>query len=345
MEHSIRTIRLKKLYPLAISRGTSKGSTNVFVFVREGEHEGVGECAPGTGEDGSLHKRAVEQIESLFRTGLTDLSPFTVYERGMSMGIESPALAAVDIALWDLLAKQAGLPLHRMLGLPKPTAITSVTLGINPPEVIRTRVPEILSLWRGKALKVKLGSPEGIDHDQESFVAAREAAKPFKVKLRVDANGGWSQKDAKTMMAWLAKRGCEYVEQPLVAGSEDELPEIFKDRPLPIYLDESIRSSHDVPKFADRCDGVNLKLMKTGGITEALRLVATARAHGLKTMIGCMGESSVAIAAGASIGALFDYIDLDAHLNLNPDPAEGLKMVCGVVIPSNSPGHGASVVE
>jgi L-alanine-DL-glutamate epimerase-like enolase superfamily enzyme len=92
---------------------------------------------------------------------------------------------------------------------------------------------------------------------------------------------------------------------------------------------------------ADRCDGINLKLMKCGGITEAVRIVATARAHGLKTMIGCMSESSIAIAAGAAIGSLFDHIDLDSHLNLNPDPAGGIAFVDGVVVPPNTPGHGA----
>jgi L-alanine-DL-glutamate epimerase-like enolase superfamily enzyme len=110
---------------------------------------------------------------------------------------------------------------------------------------------------------------------------------------------------------------------------------------MPIFVDESCRFSPDVVKVADWVDGVNLKLMKCGGITEALRIVATARAHGLKTMIGCMSESSVAIAAGASIAALFDSIDLDSHLNLNPDPAEGASIVDGVVLPAERPGHGA----
>jgi muconate cycloisomerase len=98
-----------------------------------------------------------------------------------------------------------------------------------------------------------------------------------------------------------------------------------------------------VVKVAGAVDGVNLKLMKCGGITEALRIVATARAHGLKTMIGCMSESSVAIAAGASMGALFDHIDLDAHLNLNPDPASGAPLVEGRIVPSGAPGHGAVI--
>jgi muconate cycloisomerase len=114
---------------------------------------------------------------------------------------------------------------------------------------------------------------------------------------------------------------------------------------LPIFVDESCRVSSDVPGFAHCVDGVNLKLMKCGGITEALRIIGTARAFGLKTMIGCMGESSVSIAAGASLGALFDYIDLDSHLNLDPDPADGAPFVDGVTLPEDRPGHGGRLKD
>lgn len=145
------------------------------------------------------------------------------------------------------------------------------------------------------------------------------------------------------MMRWLAERQCDYVEQPLPQGLERELPQLFEGRPLPIFVDESVHFSQDVPLVAPWVDGVNLKLMKCGGLTEALNIVAVARAHGLQTMIGCMGESSVAISAGASIGALFDHIDLDSHLNLDPDPAIGALMVDGIVTPPERPGHGAEL--
>lgn len=194
-------------------------------------------------------------------------------------------------------------------------------------------------------MKIKLGSPEGVDYDRQHFTSAAEAAAPFGVKLQVDANGGWDVPTAQTMMRWLAERGVDYVEQPLVEGSEGELPRVFEGRPLPIFVDESCRFSSDVAKVAASVDGVNLKLMKCGGITEALRIVATARAHGLKTMIGCMSESSVAISAGAAMGALFDHIDLDSHLNLNPDPASGAPLVDGCLSPLEDPGHGAVIAD
>jgi L-alanine-DL-glutamate epimerase-like enolase superfamily enzyme len=343
MEISFKTLELKKLFPLAISRGTSVGSRNLYVFVRDGDHVGIGECAPGTGSDEELASAAEHQLKKLIDTDIRELSIHDIVARGVNLGIDEPALAGLDIALWDLLAKKANLPLYRMFGLGKPVEHTSVTIGINPPDVMRERVPKLLSTVRTKSLKIKLGSPEGVEADRDSYEAAREASRDFHVKLRVDANGGWSVADARHMIRWLSERGCEYVEQPLAQGQELDLPEIFRDRPLPIFLDESIRTSKDVAKLALHCDGINLKLMKTGGLTEALRVVATARAHRLQTMIGCMGESSVSIGAGAAIGGLFDYIDLDSHLNLDPDPAEGLKFVSGVVMPRDEPGLGVKL--
>lgn len=330
---------LVKLYPLAISRGTMASSENLFVTVADGTHTGIGELSPATGSAWTAERGQAQLAEFTAAGFATD--PFDNYAAMRAADIDPPAMAALDTALWDLLAKQAGLPLYRLLGLPRRAVATSVTIGINPPEVTRERVPDILRRTGAKCLKIKLGSPEGLNHDRAHFLAAAEAAQPFGPKLRVDANGGWSVGDAIEMIGWLAERGVDYIEQPLAEGCEDGLPTVRSLSPLPIFVDESIRYSTDVPLVADRVDGINLKLMKCGGITEAVRIVATARANGLKTMIGCMSESSIAIAAGAAISALFDYIDLDSHLNLNPDPAVGLEIIDGVVLPPETPGHGA----
>ena len=339
MRIDCRSFFIKKLYPLAISRGTMTHSENLFVSVTEESVTGLGELSPATGSEWTADRGAA-QLHAFAAEGLSPIP--SVNDRAMRAAeIDPPAMAALDMALWDLLAKQANLPLHRLLGLPIPTVPTSVTIGLNPPEVTRERVPDILARTGAKCLKIKLGSPEGRDFDRAHFLAAAEAAAPFHVHLRVDANGGWTPDEAIVMMQWLADHGVDYVEQPLAAGQEADLPRLFANRPLPIFLDESLRVSADVPALADRCDGVNLKLMKCGGITEALRIVATARACGLQTMIGCMSESSVAIAAGAAIGALFDHIDLDSHLNLDPDPAYGAPIVDGVITPVDLPGHGA----
>lgn len=340
---TFQIIELKKRYPLAISRGVSAGSRNVFVTVEDENFVGLGEGAPGIGLEEDAAQNCLQALEGFCWVDRSEWTPEAVWCAAKEAGVEPAAMAALDIALWDLAAKKAGTPLYAFLGLQNRSVPTSVTIGINPPEVIRERVPEILARTGARFLKCKLGSPEGIEADKANFQASKESSAPFGVGLRVDANGGWGLSDAKEMLLWLAGQGVDYVEQPLVEGAEDQLPELFASRPLPIYVDESCRWASDVAGLAGKVDGVNLKLMKCGGITEALRIVAEARKHGLKTMIGCMSESSVAIGAGASIGSLFDHIDLDSHLNLAPDPAVGLEFAEGVVRCREVPGHGVEL--
>lgn len=339
-----QAVRLTKKYPLAISRGVSTGSLNLFVFAEQDGHVGLGECAPGTGFDETLADLATTQLTQLVESGIEGLSVAEIVQRGVDMGVDASALAGLDVALWDLLAKRAGLPLYELFGLSPRSVPTSVTIGINPVDVIRERVPEILSRTGGRFLKIKLGTPEGFERDQENYLAAQEASASFGVGLRVDANGGWDAPTAIMMMNWLSERNCDYVEQPLARGDEENLKQVFAARKLPLYVDESVRVASDVIALRDRVDGINLKLMKTGGLTEALRLVAVARACGLGTMIGCMGESSVAISAGAAIGSLFDHIDLDSQINLAPDPAKGAPMISGIVTPLAVPGHGGELL-
>ncbi len=343
MSLEFQTLHLNKRFALAISRGVFSGSDNLFVSVSEDGVTGLGEMAPGQTEGADTPAKGETMLRAFAKEGLDPSSIYQTYENGVAADVAPCALAALDMALWDLRAKQARLPLYRLLGLARGAVPTSVTIGINPPNVVRERVPLLLDGTGVKALKIKLGSPQGISADQEMFAAVAETVAGRDVALRVDANGGWSLGVARRMMNWLAERNVEFVEQPLAVGAEDQLADLFADRALPIFVDESCRVSSNIPALADRVDGVNLKLMKCGGITEALRIVATARAFSLKTMIGCMGESSVSIAAGASIGALFDYIDLDSHLNLAPDPARGVAMANGVVLPNDVPGHGGYI--
>lgn len=337
---AFQTLELTKKYPLAISRGTTSVTHNLFVTVSDGVHTGIGELSPATGKEWTA-ERGQAQLMAFCAGDWHTKSRFDLWRGMREQGIDPPAMAALDIALWDLFGKQCGQPLYRIFGFPQRVVPTSVTIGINPPEVTRERVPDILSSTGAKCLKIKLGSPDGLEHDKGHFEAAREAARPFRAKLRVDANGGWSVDGANHMIGWLAERGVDYVEQPLPEGFEADLPHVFKDRKLPIFVDESCRTSFDVPKVAPCVDGVNLKLMKCGGLTDALRIIACAQSHGLKTMIGCMSESSIAIAAGAALSGVLDYVDLDSHLNLAPDPADGAPIVDGVVGPSDRPGHGA----
>ena len=343
MQIEFRTLYLKKRFPLAISRGVHAGRENVFVSVNQDGITGWGELSPGKTEGAETPEAAIAALESFFGPEVGRLPVQQVNDAAREQGVPPCALAGLDIALWDWLGKKANLPLYKLLGLAKPVHHTSVTIGINPPEVVRERVPLLLDGTGIRSLKIKLGAPEGIDADKAMYAQVVESTRDYDVRLRVDANGGWSTENALHMMKWLSERDCDYVEQPLKEGMEQDLPALFKDRPLPIFVDESCRHSQDIPAYAHAVDGVNLKLMKCGGITEALRIVAVARAYGLKTMIGCMGESSMSISAGAAISGLLDHIDLDSHLNLEPDPCTGANLIDGVVVPNDLPGHGAHI--
>ena len=336
-------VNLKKKFPLQISRGIHSESQNVFIELIEDGITAWGESAPGKTEGASSAIQVEESLVKLIEEGIEGLSIYDVYQKGKELKTPPCALAALDIALWDLKAKKANLPLNDLLGIPKPSTPTSITVGINPPEVVKERVELILKNKQVRALKIKLGSPNGIDYDKEIYSQVLESTKSSKISIRVDANGGWALDDAKEMIKWLSERNAEYIEQPLSEGNEDQLKFLFKGRSLPIFVDESCRFSEDVPRLANFVDGVNLKLMKCGGITEALRILNTARSFGLKTMIGCMSESSVSISAGASITGIIDYVDLDSHYNLSPDPSSGAVMINGVTMTNNGNGHGANL--
>ena len=344
MRVTIERFELRKRHALTISRGTITGSVNLLVRVDHDGITGMGEMAPG---DVRETADAAEADLVAWAALLEDVTPWE-HQRVDELLRERPghaaACAALDLALHDWLGRRAGLPLWRLWGLSLARIVpTSLTVGINPPDVVRAKVPEIMTRTGARVLKVKLGSSEGTDHDRASFAAAQEAAAATTdepVAWRVDANGGWEPDAAVGMAQWLAGRGVAYVEQPLARGREGDLPYVYARSPLPIYADESVRVAADVPALADRVHGVNLKLMKTGGLREALRLVHTARAHGLGVMIGCMGESSLSITAGAHLSPLVDHVDLDSHLNLLDDPFVGATWSGGRVVPDDRPGLG-----
>ena len=340
---NFHTVNLKKKFPLQISRGVHDKSQNLFVEILKDGITGWGESAPGKTEGAKTAQEVQAHLKRLLDTGIDNLSIHEIYQRGKEMEIPACAQAGIDIALWDWNSKKARLQLKELLGLPTPKTPTSITVGINPPEVVKERVEMILTNPDVKALKVKLGSPEGIEYDKLIYSQVVESTKKSNIAIRVDANGGWSVDEAKLMMKWLAERKAEYIEQPLVEGDEEKLKFLFDGRPLPIFIDESCRFAEDVANHYQYVDGVNLKLMKCGGITEALRILNVAKSHGLKTMIGCMSESSVSISAGAAITGIIDYVDLDSHYNLDPDPSEGASMINGVTMNSSLPGHGAKL--
>lgn len=338
-----QTKRIERKRPLRISRGESGCNENLFVFIESEGITGVGEMAPIS----YLDQTAVDglnQIESL-QQDFANISPFRVRYVGdflQEVGVPSGVRTAIDMACWDWLGKKARLPLYRLFGLDTCQTHTSLTVGISKPAEAAGLAKSLVSDMGASVLKIKLGSSDGVSADQAQYQAILDAI-PNHVSLRVDANGGWDLREAIIMSNWLQERRCEYIEQPLAVGDESSLTEIKNWSSIPIFLDESVNKASDIPKIAGLCDGLNMKLMKAGGITEAFRIAHTARSHGLGLMIGCFSESSVSIAAGLSIASLFDYIDLDSHLNMNPDPATGLGFINGYVQISDCPGLGVSL--
>ena len=315
----------------------------MFLKIKDKNVTAWGESAPGKSENAGTAEIVKKQLENFISTDIENESSVELYNRAKEMNIAPCAYASLDMALWDLKAKKANKPLYKYLGLPKPSQPTSVTIGINPVDIIIERIPIILKDNRFKSLKVKLGNPLGLDADKEMFEAVYKISKNYKVKLRIDANGGWNVNQTIEMMDWLNNYEVDYVEQPLKEGNESDLKYIFEKRKLPIYLDESCRYANQIPTWAKYVDGVNIKLMKCGGITEGLKIINTARDYGLKTMIGCMSESSLSIAASASISGIIDHIDLDSHYNLNPDPSIGVTLINGITSVSDNPGHGGEL--
>lgn len=337
------TFTVNKRFPLTISRGTTAQTTNLWLCVEADGIEGWGEASPFSigayRESTEALLEAAERVIALIES-LHPLQRHRIEHLLKEHGMPRALCAAVDIALHDWLGKAVGLPLWKLWGLEREQIVpTTVTIGITSPDIARQRVRDWLALTGAKALKVKLGSPKGIEADKAMFDAVREES-PAGIILRVDANGGWSLQDAITMCHWLAERGVEYVEQPLPKGMEDSLPELYRQSPLPIFADESCFTSSDVVKLADRVHGVNLKMMKCGGLSEAMRIVHTARACGLQVMFGCYSDSSLAITAAAHLSPLADHLDLDSHLNLLDDPFVGAALQEGRVLPNDLPGLG-----
>jgi len=342
MKIQTSTFTVNKRFALTISRGTTAQTTNIWVKIMEGGIEGWGEASPfGVGsyrETTDVIFQSLQEISSMLESyspwQRDDISKILTQHQ-----IPSAAKTAIDMALHDWMGKNLGLPLWQLWGLNINTIVpTSVTIGINSPQGAAARARDWLQYMDVQLLKVKLGAKEGIDADKKMILAVKEAAP--KVDLFVDANGGWSLPDAIAMSHWLADLGVKYLEQPLPKGEEQKLPSLKKQSPLPIFVDESCFTSTDIPPLADYVDGINIKLMKSGGLEEAWRMVNTAKAHNLQVMFGCYSDSSLANTAASHIAPLADYLDLDSHLNLIDDPFVGASVTEGRIIPNSLPGLG-----
>ena len=294
---------------------------------------GLGEASPGSRYneyvDGCLEFFAKLDASKL---SFDDIPGSMAYLESISPGFFA-AKGAVNIALVDGSARKAGKALydHLGLGFRDRHHVTSFSIGIAEPEVIRGKVLEAAQY---PVLKLKMGR----ENDRENLAALREAA-PDKW-VRVDANEGWKTREqALERIEWLATDGhIQFIEQPMPSNSNPSDLQWLKERsPLPIFGDESFHSSKDVSLCRDCFHGVNAKLCKTGGVSEAFEALKAARAAGLKTMICCMIESSILISAAAHLAELVDYLDIDGNILINNDPYLGVSSTGGLLSFQNTP--------
>ncbi len=332
------TYDLQLHHPFGLARSVSTTRTSVFCELSAGGVTGMGEAAPSKyyGETHDAVKKAVEEhADDIEESGVFYIRNIMedVTAAGKATG---SARAMLDMALYDLVGKMLDIPLYKLLGIqPRDELYTSYTIGIDTVDVMMKKVEEAKEF---PILKIKMG--RDVEQDIEVI---REIRKAYSDKvIRVDANGGWTLEEAKKCIPVLADLGIEYVEQPLNMGELEKTAELTKWSPLPIFVDEDVHTSKDIPGLAGVCHGVNFKLMKCGGITEALRMIELANALDLQLMIGCMVESSLGIAAAAQIGSFFNYLDLDGNLLIDNDPFEGMKTINGNIKLSDAPGLGVS---
>ena len=308
----------------AISRNAANGGTLadpvVFVQLTDADgHSGLGEAAPYSryGESTDTVQAFLKRVESK-QLSFDDIPASMDYLDSIAPG-NYAAKCAVNIALWDGFTRALGQPVygHLKLGFTEGRHVTSFSIGIDEPKIIREKVANAGAY---PILKLKVGSP----NDKQNLAALREVA-PTKT-VRVDANEAWTTKEeALRKLEWLAADGhIEFIEQPMPASSNPEDFVWLKERsPLPIFGDESYHHATDVALCADCLHGVNVKLAKTGGISGAYDALQAARKAGLKTMIGCMIESSVLISAAAHLAELTDHLDIDGNLLITNDPYVG----------------------
>src|SRR4029079_14965291 len=290
----------------------------------------------GGGPIGRYHETAASALAFVEHHGaLIGDDPFALEEVGARLAEipdEQAGKAAFDPALHDLQGKLLGVPVTRLLGLPREGPPTSWTVWLGDPDDMARRVESASA--RFHRLKLQLGGRDGLD--VERVRAVRQVTdRP----LQVDVNEWWSLDEALEACVELATLGVEYVEQPLRQGSDGRF-ELRRRSPLPIYVDEDCHTLADAAVCAEIAHGITIKLAKSGGIREAIRMAHAARALGLGVMLGCMIESGLGIAAGCAIAPLCDHVDLDGNLLLAHDPAPGPVFRNGVQLPSEGVGLG-----
>lgn len=334
MHLSFEPYELKLKHVFTVSSFSRSTTPDVQVRIDYDGYTGYGEASmpPYLGQTvesvcSFLKKVDLEQFPDPFC-----IDDILTYIDSLSDG-DSAAKAAVDIALHDLVGKIIGAPWHRMLGLnPEKTPNTTYTIGIDTDEMVKLKTREVAGQF--KILKVKLGTPR----DREMIRAIREVSD---LPIAVDVNQGWkNKKKALDEIFWLKEQGIVMIEQPMPKEMLDANAWLTERSPLPTFADEAIQRLKDIPAVKGAYTGINIKLMKCTGMREAWKMMNYARAEGMKVMIGCMTETSCAIAAAAQLSPAVDFADLDGNLLIANDIFRGTTVVDGKITLNQLPGIG-----
>ncbi|MBX7151529.1 dipeptide epimerase [bacterium] len=335
MELTWKEITLTLRHPFVLSDSAITEKKVILVECSAEGLKGIGEATPSS-YYGETPQTVVAILEKA-RTVLHNIQfPFPVESLNDQLLQLFPkaasARSAIIMAVLDWMGKKQNISLHKLLQIDATrTPITSFTIGIDQPEVLAVKILEAEDF---PILKIKLGKG---DYDYEILKTIRQHTDKT---LRVDINEGWNKDEAAKKIDWLSKQNVELVEQPLPKENLDDMIWLHKRTALPVIADENILAVNDIASVAECFDGINIKLDKCGGLLEALKMIRTARRHNLKTMIGCMIQTSVGTTAMAHLSPLVDYADLDGHWLISNDPYKGFTVKLGRIQLPSSPGIG-----
>ncbi len=318
-------------HPFKIARGETSVAKTATLRVGWNGHEGLGEAVPI-----SRYHESVQSVLAYFAEHPLQISNPYLLDDILSDAIPPAARCALDLALHDLIGKDLGKPLYALLGLdPAKTPVTSFTIGIADPQTTIAKVDEVRD---HPLLKVKLGTGSA-DADIATIELIRSR---YTGTIRIDANEGWDVPTAIRVLREIERFDIEFCEQPLPAGSPQALRQVRESVHIPIVTDEDSCTAADLPKLYGCVDGINVKLVKCGGIRPALAMIHTARAMGLKVMLGCMVESQISASAAAHLSPLVDWADIDGPFLTACDPFDGITYAGGKIMLNSKPGLGVT---